>query len=785
MAKKRKRKNNSKIQDYYNDGVLELVRCDNVITMRNLLTEAQNDVLIKQMGEKHTEIARSITNCIEELKTLITKQNPLMLLKFCQQFFLISNIGITSEHQLDSDQIHTSRLTEYVQSVLVSCESLYQDTGEDSSEIYFRIQELTESLYMLVHEYLISWAFYQKQEKTWDGQIDLLLESLLFFNVRGNRYQVIEESYFKLLLESHDNEIRSIYDISSKDVVNGLMNLLYALSQGQMDPINTIGKSFESESPDCSVIKKEIMKLFGHDSNDVEKITNWPKQLIKDLSYECGESTLFFRKEQEYAGWPIQYLPIQRRPFITVDGKYYCFDYYSLSDNFYRAFQRAIVSHGSADSWNKSQKDASEQAVAKLFRKLLPESEVFIDNYYPVNNSKKRMAENDLLIVYYDICIVVEVKSGSFIYTSPIVEFDEHIKSYKKLIEESDHQCERVERYIRDCDSDNIVFYDEHRNEKISIRNSTIKKVFKISVTVDNINSFAARAEKISFLELKSKAICLGLDDLITYSEYFTSPLQFIHYLRQREEATQTPNLELFDELDHLGMYITHNCYTRVLDTKSVDTHFFFDGYREELDTYFGQLYHPSLKPQKPEQRIPDTLEKILLCIEESDADNKCWLSSYFLDFDEDARLSLCDSIANVFSRQAESKKLLPIIYSGGKESLRFCLYLSQPGIEAMSEAEKEEHLQSIMLFNGEKCRVKIDIELDANGVITSATGREYYLDDINKDNAEVLFAKGKENASLRIQLYKQRHKKIGRNELCPCGSGKKYKKCCGMNIEL
>ena len=23
---------------------------------------------------------------------------------------------------------------------------------------------------------------------------------------------------------------------------------------------------------------------------------------------------------------------------------------------------------------------------------------------------------------------------------------------------------------------------------------------------------------------------------------------------------------------------------------------------------------------------------------------------------------------------------------------------------------------------------------------------------------------------------------KVGRNELCPCGSGKKYKKCCGAN---
>jgi preprotein translocase subunit SecA len=27
-----------------------------------------------------------------------------------------------------------------------------------------------------------------------------------------------------------------------------------------------------------------------------------------------------------------------------------------------------------------------------------------------------------------------------------------------------------------------------------------------------------------------------------------------------------------------------------------------------------------------------------------------------------------------------------------------------------------------------------------------------------------------------------RREKKIGRNDPCPCGSGKKYKKCCGVN---
>lgn len=34
-----------------------------------------------------------------------------------------------------------------------------------------------------------------------------------------------------------------------------------------------------------------------------------------------------------------------------------------------------------------------------------------------------------------------------------------------------------------------------------------------------------------------------------------------------------------------------------------------------------------------------------------------------------------------------------------------------------------------------------------------------------------------------KIQLSIKNDSKIGRNDSCPCGSGKKYKKCCGKNI--
>jgi uncharacterized protein len=39
-------------------------------------------------------------------------------------------------------------------------------------------------------------------------------------------------------------------------------------------------------------------------------------------------------------------------------------------------------------------------------------------------------------------------------------------------------------------------------------------------------------------------------------------------------------------------------------------------------------------------------------------------------------------------------------------------------------------------------------------------------------------FWRGEEHPLLETR--RERVRKIGRNELCPCGSGKKYKRCCG-----
>ena len=50
--------------------------------------------------------------------------------------------------------------------------------------------------------------------------------------------------------------------------------------------------------------------------------------------------------------------------------------------------------------------------------------------------------------------------------------------------------------------------------------------------------------------------------------------------------------------------------------------------------------------------------------------------------------------------------------------------------------------------------------------------------------NLRLIFLPEEQNASLSDrESVGDRPRKIGRNELCPCGSGKKYKNCCGKNV--
>ncbi len=56
---------------------------------------------------------------------------------------------------------------------------------------------------------------------------------------------------------------------------------------------------------------------------------------------------------------------------------------------------------------------------------------------------------------------------------------------------------------------------------------------------------------------------------------------------------------------------------------------------------------------------------------------------------------------------------------------------------------------------------------------------REEEIDEMQeRASREYVLSRGEEMA--QSSTVKKDAKKVGRNDPCPCGSGKKYKKCCG-----
>lgn len=132
-----------------------------------------------------------------------------------------------------------------------------------------------------------------------------------------------------------------------------------------------------------------------------------------------------------------------------------------------------------------------------------------------------------------------------------MTDLEAHKSSFETLVNKAGKQCKRTLDYLDS--KEQVDFYDAKGNKKVSIRKKDYSQVYSFCVSIDDFNVFAAHAEKVKYVKLRSGTISLSVNDLWVYSEYFKSSIKFIHFLKQRAFATTVPELALRDELDHLG----------------------------------------------------------------------------------------------------------------------------------------------------------------------------------------------------------------------------------------
>src|SRR5690242_8759088 len=94
---------------------------------------------------------------------------------------------------------------------------------------------------------------------------------------------------------------------------------------------------------------------------------------------------------------------------------------------------------------------------------MLPHSMVFSPVYYDKLGSRK---ETDGIIIYDDVLIIVEVKSGALDTGSPFLDFENHQKKLIELIENPATQAKRFREFLI-ANKEIEIFEGNHRNSLV------------------------------------------------------------------------------------------------------------------------------------------------------------------------------------------------------------------------------------------------------------------------------------------------------------------------------
>ena len=269
----------------------------------------------------------------------------------------------------------------------------------------------------------------------------------------------------------------------------------------------------------------------------------------------------------------------------------------------------------------------------------------------------------------------------------------------------------------------------------------------------------------------------ISVDDLLVYVDVFENPLVFLHFVEQRMRAYQSDELKVDDELDHFGLYLQFNHYARHAEEihRASGAELAFLGYRSDLDRYFAARLRDGSIPSPLTQEIPGRVWEIVDALSQTSRPGRAKVSSFVLDLDGTWRDRIAVEIDGELERQATTKEYKPFSMHG---QMNLTIACCTADLEEFDVENVLEYGRTVTALHEDNGMLVL--------ILKYGYGRRLervdwcWFDAREFEESELSALKVKADRLRRMRVAKARsNRKIGRNEQCPCGSGKKYKKCC------
>ena len=229
------------------------------------------------------------------------------------------------------------------------------------------------------------------------------------------------------------------------------------------------------------------------------------------------------------------------------------------------------------------------------------------------------------------------------------------------------------------------------------------------------------------------------------------------------------------DELDHLGLYLRENNYSmyasRLVQSEITPPRFY--GYRKPIDEYYDAVFRGK-EATLPGQKMPTRLAEIIKFLGTSSLRRRSEIVSFLLDSSGDYRETIADAIEQQLHDNAVLGRMKPISTYGNRA---FTLFTWSPPVPRDAVFARE-HTMAALAAVGDPNRLLLELEYTAQDTVTAVHWQRISLLVLSDNEVARIQAKAAELRARRLQDARQ-YGKIRRNDPCPCGSGRKYKRCC------
>ena len=305
-----------------------------------------------------------------------------------------------------------------------------------------------------------------------------------------------------------------------------------------------------------------------------------------------------------------------------------------------------------------------------------------------------------------------------------------------------------------------------------------IDEVYIMGITTENYPSLTHQSHVM--LNKKNDdpfPIVLTIFDLELLTHYLDDPYDFLYYIKQRTSLMDYFKAD--EEMVFLGYHLDKKLW-KIPKSDMV-----------AIDTNFGQLIDRNYYPLKAGLEVSDEGDAIKKRWQNEKFDQLCKelknlneakitdILFHLFDLSGDARKNLVDFIISIKQKSLDDGKIHNFsIPPDNSYSLRVGVtYFS-----LNSDDAEELRKRLLTLCQVRKYKSKGDVWIGFGSLKSSPNMTDIvafndqnwkYDEELEKVSKVLLEGKGK-GKFIRLG------KKIGRNEDCPCGSGLKYKKCCG-----